>query len=215
MFLSVNHILQAGGILAVALIIFAECGLLVGFFLPGDTLLIAAGILAAQGKLPLSLILPAAAIAAILGYQAGYHIGKRAGPHFFKREEGLLRREYLVRAEKFFGQHGGKTILFARFIAVVRTVIPLVAGMGKMDKRRFLFYNIVGGVVWTVSVTLAAFWLGKRIPNLDHYIIFLVILAVVVTSGTVLIELGRSRAKRRELIDAISTEFKYLFKKKS
>jgi len=210
--LNVDHILQTGGLLALAIIIFAETGLLVGFFLPGDTLLIAAGVLAADGKLPLEAVLPVAAIAAIAGYQMGYQIGYRAGPRFFQRKDGLLRKEYLVRAEGFFTRHGGKTILLARFIAVVRTIIPLIAGMGKMDKRRFWFYNVVGGILWTFSVTLASFWIGKRVPNLDHYIIFLVILAMVVTSGTVLIELVRSPSRRHELADAFRTEFKYLFK---
>jgi len=209
----VNHILQTGGLVALAIIIFAETGLLIGFFLPGDTLLIAAGILAASGKLSLAAILPIAAIAAILGYQVGYHIGRQAGPRFFQRRDGLFRREYLERTQRFFSRHGRKTVLFARFIAVVRTIIPLVAGMGKMDKRRFLFYNVVGGVIWTFSVTLAAYYVGKRIPHLDRYIIFLVIMAVVVTSGTVLIELIRSPARRREIVDALRTEMKYLFKR--
>lgn len=213
-FLNVDHILQTGGLLALALIIFAETGLLIGFFLPGDTLLIAAGVFAAEGKLPLAAILPVAAVAAIAGYQVGYTIGFRAGPRLFKRSDGLFRQEYLTRTEDFFGRHGRKTVLFARFIAVVRTFIPLVAGMGKMDKRRFGFFNILGGIVWTFSVTLAAYYLGKRYGNkLDHYIIFLVILAVVVTSGTVIIELIRSPARRREIGHAFRTEIKYLFKK--
>jgi membrane-associated protein len=212
--LNVNDILlQGGGLLALALIIFAETGLLIGFFLPGDTLLIAAGVLAAQGKLPLAAILPIAAVAAIAGYYVGYRIGEQAGKRLFKRKDGLFREEYLQRTENFFAKHGRKTILFARFIAVVRTVIPLVAGMGKMDKRRFWFYNITGGIVWTFSVTLAAYYIGKRVPNLDHYIIFLVLLAVVVTSGTVVVELIRSPSRRRDLANALRTELKYLFKK--
>lgn len=214
---NVTHILQTGsvigGLLLLAMIIFAETGLLIGFFLPGDTLLIAAGVLAAEGKLPLLGILPVAAIAAILGYQSGYQIGSRAGPRFFQRTEGLFRREYLERTEAFFAKHGRKTIVFARFIVVVRTVVPLVAGMGKMDKRRFWFYNVVGGILWTFSVTLAAYYIGKRVPNLDHYIIFLVILAIVLTSGTVLVELVRSPSRRREIFQALRTELKYLFKR--
>ena len=211
--LNVDTILQTGGLLAVALIIFAETGLLVGFFLPGDTLLIAAGVFAATGRLPLAAVLPVAAIAAILGYQTGYQIGYRAGPRLFHRKNSaLFREEYLERTEKFFKQHGRKTLLFARFIVVVRTVIPLVAGMGKMDKRKFLFYNVVGGIIWTFSVTLAAYWLGKRIPNLDHYIVLLVVLAIVLTSGTVIYELLRNRDKRHELSAAVREELNYLFK---
>lgn len=210
---NVEHVLQTGGLLALAIIIFAETGLLIGFFLPGDTLLIAAGVLAAQGKLPLAAILPVAAIAAIVGYQVGYKIGQQAGNRLFIRNDGLFRREYLERTESFFNRHGRKTIMFARFIAVVRTVIPLVAGMGKMDKRRFWIYNIVGGIFWTSSVTLAAYYLGKKVPNLDHYIIFLVILAVVVTSGTALFGILRSRSRRAELMRVLRSEIKYLFKR--
>jgi membrane-associated protein len=133
--INVDSILQGGGLLAVALIIFAECGLLLGFFLPGDTLLIAAGVFAAQGKLPIALLLPIVAIAAIAGYQVGYLIGERAGPRVFKRKDGLLfREEYVDRAQDFFTRHGGKAILLARFIAVVRTFVPLVAGIGIIQR---------------------------------------------------------------------------------
>lgn len=212
--LNVDHILQTGGLLALALIIFAETGLLIGFFLPGDTLLIAAGVFAAEGKLPLAAILPIAAVAAIAGYQVGYQVGRHAGKRLFVREDGVFRKEYLDRTEDFFNRHGRKTVLFARFIAVVRTFIPLVAGMGKMDKRRYWFFNVIGGIVWTFSVTLAAYWLGKRFGNkLDHYILLLVVLAVVVTSGTVIVELVRSPSRRREIFEALRTELRYMFKK--
>jgi membrane-associated protein len=184
MWLSVDHIVQTGGLLAIALIIFAETGLLIGFFLPGDTLLIAAGILSSQGKLPLWALIPVTAVAAILGYQVGYIIGERAGPRFFKRREGILFRiEYIERAEDFFNRHGGKTIILARFVAVVRTIVPLVAGVGKMPKKLFFTYNIIGAVLWVTSVTLAAYWLGSKIPNIDKYLIILVVLAMVFTTA--------------------------------
>ena len=139
-FLNPDHIVQAGGILLVALIIFAETGLLVGFFLPGDTLLIAAGIYAAahHHQVPLWALLPAVAAASILGYEVGYKIGKAAGPRFFTRQDGLFfRQEYVTRTTDFFERHGGKSVILARFVAVVRTVVPLVAGMGKMDRKFF------------------------------------------------------------------------------
>jgi membrane-associated protein len=211
--LDINHIIQTGGVLAVGLIIFAETGLLLGFFLPGDTLLIAAGVFAAQGHLPLPVLIPVAVLAAILGYQCGYLIGCRAGVRLFKNEEGLLRKENLERTEAFFKKHGRKTVLFARFIVVIRTIIPLVAGMGKMDKRKFLAYNIVGGVLWVTSVTLAAYWLGKRVPNLDSFIVGAVLLAILITSGTAVYGLIKNRSSRKEFMAAMREELRILFKR--
>ena len=215
MLFSVNHILQTGGLLAVAIILFAETGLLIGFFLPGDTLLIAAGVFASQGKLPLWALLPIAAIAAIAGYQVGYMIGERAGPRVFSRSDGLLFRiEYIRRAEEFFIKHGGKTIILARFVAVVRTVVPLVAGIGKMSRQRFLVYNVLGAVLWTTSIILASYWLGNHIPNLDKYLIILVVLAMVITTGGTLMEMLRTKSRRQQFKQALRDEFKYFFKKK-
>jgi membrane-associated protein len=213
-FLDVNHIIQTGGLLAILLIIFAETGLLLGFFLPGDTLLIAAGIFASQGKLPLAPLLILTPVAAMLGYQMAYKIGEQAGPKLFHRDDGVLfRMEYVTRTEDFINKHGGKAILLARFIVVVRTVIPLVAGMGKMDKNKFLFFNITGSIIWTTSVILAAFWLGHKIPNLDKYLIALVILAMVITTGGGLIEALRTRSRRTALKNALRDEFFYFFKR--
>lgn len=210
--LNVNEILQAGGVLAVAAILFAETGLLVGFFLPGDTLLIAAGIFAADQKIHLAFLLPAAAIAAIAGYQVAYKIGEHAGPRLFKRKGGLLfKDEYIEKTEELVKRYGNKAILIARFIVIVRTIVPLMAGMGKMNKKRFLIINIIGGLLWTVSVIMASYWIGSKIPNIDHYIVILLVLAMVVTSGSVLYGLLKSRAKRKELVSALREEISYLF----
>jgi membrane-associated protein len=215
MLLDVNHIIQTGGLLAILLIIFAETGLLLGFFLPGDTLLIAAGIFASQDKLPLGWLLVLTPIAATLGYQMGYKIGEQAGPKLFKRDDGVLfRTEYITRTEDFINRHGGKAILLARFIVIVRTVIPLVAGIGKMNKKRFLFYNITGSVLWTTVVILAAYWLGHKIPNLDKYLIVLVVAAMVITTGGGLIEAMRTKPRRAALKRALKDELRYLFKRK-
>jgi membrane-associated protein len=211
--INVDSILQGGGLLAVALIIFAECGLLLGFFLPGDTLLIAAGVFAAQGKLPIALLLPIVAIAAIAGYQVGYLIGERAGPRVFKRKDGLLfREEYVDRAQDFFTRHGGKAILLARFIAVVRTFVPLVAGIGKMPQKKFVSYNVVGAILWTFSVTLAAFWVGSKIPNIDRYVVWLLVAAMVITSGSVFAQLLRSKKSRQQFKQSLREEFRYFIK---
>jgi membrane-associated protein len=214
MFLDVNNIIQTGGLLAILLIIFAETGLLLGFFLPGDTLLIAAGIFASQDKLPLAPLLILTPVAAALGYQMGYKIGEQAGPRLFHRDDGVLfRMEYINRTEEFIKKHGGKSILIARFIVVVRTVIPLVAGIGKMNKRKFLFFNIIGSVLWTTIIILAAYWLGNQIPDLDRYLILLVIAAMVITTGGGLIEAMRTKSRRSALKNALRDEFYYFFKR--
>lgn len=216
MFFDVDQIIQTGGLLAIMLIIFAETGLLIGFFLPGDTLLIAAGIFAAQGKLPLIPLIFLTFLAAFLGYQAGYLIGKRAGPRLFKREDGVLfRAEYITRSEDFFTKHGGKSILLARFVPIVRTVVPLVAGIGKMSRKRFVFYNICGGILWVGSVILASYWLGNKLPNLDQYLIYLLILAMILTTSGTVIESLRTPARRQAVKKAFKDELKYFLPKKN
>jgi membrane-associated protein len=176
--------------------------------------LIAAGIFASQDKLPLGPLLILTPVAAALGYQMGYKIGEQAGPRLFHRDDGVLfRMEYINRTEEFIKKHGGKSILIARFIVVVRTVIPLVAGIGKMDKRKFLLFNIIGSVLWTTIIILAAYWLGNQIPNLDKYLILLVITAMVITTGGGLIEAMRTKSRRAALKDALRDEFYYFFKR--
>jgi membrane-associated protein len=212
---SVDAIVASGGILAIALIVFAESGLLLGFFLPGDTLLVAAGIFAAQGTMPLEILLPTVTLAAIAGYQLGYVIGLRAGPRFFNRQGGVLfRQEYTHRAQAFFGKHGGKAIVLARFVAVIRTVVPVLAGVGKMSAREFTFYNITGALVWVVGLILGSYWLGSRFPNLDKIILPMLLAAIILTVGSLLWKLGSTAQKRRELGAAIAEEFSYLFGKK-
>src|SRR5690349_25046950 len=134
------EIIAAGGLLLIAAVIFSESGLLIGFFLPGDTLLFAAGFFASQGKLSLSLLLISTILAAIAGYYVGYRIGWHIGPRFFKEDGLFLRQEYVVRAERFYEKHGGKATFFARFIPVVRTAAPILAGVSKMPVKIFWFY---------------------------------------------------------------------------
>lgn len=214
MLFSVNHIIQAGGILAVALVIFAECGLLVGFFLPGDTLLITAGILASHHKyINLYGLIPAAFLAAVVGYQVGYQIGVRGGPKVFKRKGGILfRADYIPRTEKFISRHGGKTMVAARFIAVVRTLVPLLAGIGRMNRLIFFIYNVIGAAFWTVGVTLAAYWIGQRVENVDKWIVPVVLGGIILTAGAEFWFVLRSKAARRQLIDGLKEEYRYFFK---
>ncbi|OGL30831.1 hypothetical protein A3F37_00065 [Candidatus Saccharibacteria bacterium RIFCSPHIGHO2_12_FULL_41_12] len=180
--IDITEIIRNGGLLLVAFMLFAETGLLLGFFLPGDTLLLASGILAASGNFSLGVLLPVVVVSTVAGNIVGYEIGHRAGPKLFKKKDGkIFRQEYLTRAEDFYEKHGGKTILFARFLPIIRTFAPIVAGIGKMNKKLFNFYNVVGGVIWGVGVTLIGYFFGQRIPNLENYILP-VILTVVLLS---------------------------------
>ena len=214
MIFSVDHIIQVGGTLLVALIIFAESGLLIGFFLPGDTLLIAAGIFASQHKyLNIYELFPAVLAAAIIGYQVGYQIGFRGGPRIFKRKNGLLfRADYIPRTEEFIAKHGGKTMILARFVAVVRTLVPLIAGIGKMPKKTFLFYNIVGSVIWTGLITLGSYWVGSQIKDVDKFVIPIVVIGIVLTVGAEFFVVLRTKSSRRQLVSGLKEEYRYFFK---
>src|SRR6185503_20131404 len=178
--LNVNDIIQAGGLLAVGLIIFAESGLLIGFFLPGDTLLLAAGLFASQGRLPLGWLLFTVIVSAIIGYQVGYKIGEKAGPKIFRRKGGILFREdYVKRTNAFLSRYGAPTVVLARFIAHVRTFVSVIAGAGRMDKQQYLAYNIIGASLWGGGVTLLGYVLGSTVPNIDKYFLPAIIIGLV------------------------------------
>jgi membrane-associated protein len=167
--------------LALFAIVFAESGLFFGFFLPGDSLLLTAGLFAYKGVLDLWVLLPLLFVAAVLGDNVGYWFGRKTGPPLFRREESLFfRPKNLLAAKAFYDKHGGKTIVLARFMPFIRTFAPIVAGAVEMDYRRFMFFNLLGAVVWAIGVTLAGYFLGSLFPpeTLDRY--FLVIVAVVI-----------------------------------
>lgn len=177
-------IIKSGGLALIAFIVFAESGLLFGFFFPGDTLLFLAGTLAAQGQFNIALVIAVIMVSAALGGQAGYVIGQRGGKRIFKKEDGILfRHEYIERAEEFYEKHGGKTILLARFIPIVRTFAPVVAGMGNMDRRRFMFYNIAGSALWGAGVTILGYFFGQYIPDIDKYILPIIALVMLLSFG--------------------------------
>lgn len=170
------------GLWLIALIIFTESGLLVGFFLPGDTLLFAAGILASQGGLNIVSTILVIIVAAVIGDNVGYTIGRYSGKRLFHKKDGILfKQEYMERAEIFYEKHGGKAVVLARFIPIVRTFAPLVAGIGRMNRVYFAFYNVIGAIIWATSVTLLGYYVGGRFPELVHYLEY-VIIAVVVMS---------------------------------
>jgi membrane-associated protein len=210
---NVEHIIEVGGILIVSLIIFAESGLLIGFFLPGDTLLFGAGLAASQGKLSLLVLILATITAAVIGDNVGYSIGKRMGRKVFTKEDGILfRKEYITTAEKFYEKHGGKTIIIARFTPIVRTFAPVVAGASNMDRKRFFSFNIIGGVLWGAGMPLLGYFLGKRIPGLDKYM-ELIILGVVALS--ILIAIGhilKDQKTRTALVQKAKHHTRKVFK---
>jgi membrane-associated protein len=154
---------------ALNLIVFTETGLLVGFFLPGDSLLVTAGVVCAAAGWSLPLLLVTLCASAIVGDSVGYSIGFKAGPRIFNREKSwLFKREHLLKAQEFYERHGGKTIVLARFMPLIRTFAPVVAGAGKMQYRSFLFFNVIGGVGWVVSMILIGFYLKALInPTLQ------------------------------------------------
>lgn len=178
----IESIVRNGGLLAIGLIVFAESGLLIGFFLPGDTLLFTAGFFAGQGVLPLGLLILTVVAAAIIGDNVGYEIGKRSGPKLFTKKDSLFfRKDYVDKASAFYEKHGGKTIIMARFVPVIRTFAPVVAGIGKMPHKKFMIYNMVGGVIWGAGVTLLGYWLGSKIPNIDKYLLPVILIAMFFT----------------------------------
>lgn len=204
---SVDRIFEAGGIIGLGATIFAETGLLAGFFLPGDTLLFAAGFFAAQGRLGLALTLASLTGAAILGNMVGYEIGKRSGHKLFtKRNSILLHKDNLQKAQDFFNRHGGKTIILARFIPVVRTLSSPLAGMGHMPYQRFMIYNVVGALLWVPSVTLVGYWAGNILGhyiNIDHYILPVAVIATLATFGVSFGHVLRDPVSRKQLKDKL------------
>lgn len=166
-----THLVQTGGLLLIALIIFAESGMMVGFFFPGDTLLLSAGILAAAGQLSVVWAIIVIAIAAIAGDNTGYHIGRKLGPRLFGKQDGIIfRHDYIMKAEKFYEKYGTKTMLLAHFVPIVRSFAPVTAGAGKMNYKQYVIFDAIGDIAWAVSVTLFGYFVGSKIPGIQNYI---------------------------------------------
>lgn len=180
--LNLVEVIKAIGYLGVFGIIFAETGLLVGFFLPGDSLLFTAGFLASQGFLNIWYLITITFIAAVVGDSVGYSFGRKVGPRIFSKEESrFFNKENLVKSQQFYEKHGPKTIVLARFVPFVRTFAPILAGVGEMKYGTFITYNVFGGALWTVGVSLAGFYLGRVIPNVDRYLLPIVIAIVFIS----------------------------------
>jgi membrane-associated protein len=200
-FLDPTHLINTFGLLGIMAVLFAECGLLVGFFLPGDSLLFTAGLLAAGGLIaPLWVLLVLLPLAAIAGNLVGYWIGRAAGPAVFTRPDSrLFKAAYVDRAQAFFDRNGSRTILLARFVPIVRTFATVMAGAAKMDVRRYALSSVVGGVLWAAGVTLLGYWLGQVAVVRDHLELF--ILGIVALSLVpVVIEVVRGRRESRRAV---------------
>ena len=196
-------------------IIFAESGLFLGFFLPGDSLLLTAGLLAYKGvgvgeeevKLNLFVLIPLIFVAAVLGGTVGYWFGRKAGPPLFKRPQSLLfRPKNLLAAKAFYEKHGGKTITIARVMPFIRTFVPIVAGAASMDWRRFTFFNVLGGLIWAAGVTLAGYWLADVIPPdvLDNYFLAIVFAVIIISMLPAFIHLWKT--ERHHIFALIRTK---------
>jgi membrane-associated protein len=196
---NVTTIIQNGGYLLLGLFLYAEVGLFLGFFLPGDTLLIAAGIYAKQGKFNIAAVLLVAAVAAIAGDSTAYFIGKTIGPRLFTKKDSLLfEPKHVERAREFYEKHGAKTLLIAHFIPVIRTFSPPLAGIGNMPYKKFLLFDAIGDITWAVIVSLLGYYVGSRIPNIDHYILIVVAAVVVITLAPTLFHISRMLIKREQ-----------------
>ena len=192
-------LVQSGGLLLIGLFLFSEVALFLGFFLPGDTLLIAAGVYAAAGKLSIISVILVAIIAAIVGDSTAYYIGRKLGPRVFKNKDSILfQPDHVLKAEAFYEKHGPKTLLISHFLPVVRTFTPLLAGVAKMPYRRFVMFNATGDIFWATSVSLAGYYIGSKIPNIDHYILLLVLFAMISTASPTLYHIAKLHLKNRD-----------------
>jgi membrane-associated protein len=189
-----KSLIEAFGTIGLFAIVFAESGLLAGFFLPGDSLLFTAGLLASEGLLNFPLIAVGCFVAAVAGDQVGYVIGRKYGPAVFKRPDSrFFHQKNVDRAQAYFAAHGGRTVVLARFIPVIRTFTPVVAGVGHMDYRRFVTFNVIGGFLWAVGLTSLGFALGDAIPDIDRWLLPIVLVIGAVSFIPVILELWKMR----------------------
>jgi membrane-associated protein len=193
----VESLVRVGGLAGLAAIVFIETGLLVGFFLPGDSLLVTAGLFAARGDLNVVYLILVLSLAAIVGDTVGYNIGARTGPKLFSRPDSLLfNRKHLISTREFYERHGPFTIVIARFVPIIRTFAPVVAGVGAMEYRRFLAYNVVGGIGWVLVTVLGGYFLGQFVPNIHDHLHKVIAIVIVLSLLPAIIKVARERLRR-------------------
>jgi membrane-associated protein len=191
-----THLIKSFGYLGIFSAIFLESGIIFGFFLPGDSLLFAAGLLASQGDLNVAFIIILAVAGAILGNNAGYYSGKRWGQGLFNRPDSFFfSKKRIAQAHVFFEKEGGKSLVLARFIPAGRTLIPIIAGVGKMDYRHFFIFNALGGLLWGISLPVLGYSLGKKVPSIDKYILPVIGLIIVVSALPVVYHYFKARRR--------------------
>ena len=189
-----KELIRSGGAPLVCTIVFIETGFFVGFFLPGDSLLVTAGIFAAAGVVPLRWLLLPVMACAIVGDQIGYWIGRTAGPALYKREDSLFfRRSHLQRAHDFYEKYGGRAVIFARFVPIIRTFCPPVAGAARMPYTRYLMFDVFGGVLWVGAMILGGYFLGRNVPNIGQRIHYVIAAVVVLSLLPAVISILRAR----------------------
>jgi membrane-associated protein len=192
----VEGIIRTGGPLLVCIIVFIETGFFVGFFLPGDSLLVTAGVFAAAGVVPLKWLLLPVMLCAIVGDQIGYWIGRSAGAALYRREDSFFfRRSHLQRAHDFYEKYGGRAVILARFVPIVRTFCPPVAGAAKMPYASYLVFDIVGGISWVGAMILGGYFLGHLVPNIGKHIHYVIAVVIALSVLPAVISIYRSRHK--------------------
>ncbi|HEY1645759.1 MAG TPA: DedA family protein [Candidatus Saccharimonadales bacterium] len=196
--LNVTHIIESGGLILLALFLFSEVGLFLGFFLPGDTLLIAAGIYAHEGKMNIAAVIVVAALAAIAGDSMAYFIGRKVGRRIFRKKNSVLFDPgHIEKAEHFYEKYGVKAVSVSHFLPVVRTFTPLLGGVARMPYPKFLSFDAMGDTSWAIIVSLLGYYVGSRIPNIDHYILLVVIAAVVFSASPTIYQIVKQYRKKR------------------
>jgi membrane-associated protein len=208
--------IKAVSIIGVLLVIFAETGLMIGFFLPGDSLLFTTGFLIYSGVLDVNInfVVPFIFLAAVIGNSTGYIFGRRIGPRIFNRPNArIFKQEYVRKAQDFYDRNGGKTVILAQFIPIIRTFAPLVAGVGKMDYRKFITFNIIGATLWTGGVTYAGFYLGKVFEDMgldiDQVLLPIVALVILLSVLPPVMHVLKNKKNRDSLWELIKRQFRY------
>lgn len=201
-------LIKTVGYLGLFGIVFAESGLLIGFFLPGDSLLFTAGFLASQGFLNIWFLMPLIFIGAVLGDNVGYAFGKKVGPMIFKREDSILfHKDHLERARIFYEKHGPKALVLARFMPGIRTFAPILAGVGEMSYSKFFSYNLIGGFFWGAGMSWLGYWLGSAIPDIDKYLIPIIILIIVFSLLPGLYHILKEKEERQRIWGLLKNKF--------